>query len=385
MKVLHLWDNYAPGLFDLTHQICIDRKLDSRLLCLNFINRNGSANLGQVEAIKRISLDKNLGVSIAHRTWNRFAMVQSSVKFRRRAKQIVRDWNPDAVHIHFGTTAARLSAEDEIFCGRRCIISFYGFDISQALRSSEIVSAYRRIMRYEPLTHVLCDAARDRILALGGRREQIVVANLPVAVERYGAIPIVAPTSIKRWLIPARFVQKKGHAVAILAFQKFLDVFPDAKLTCWGYGDARWLNALVKQAGLQRCVEIFDNAVEPDFDRAYERILAEHDAVLVPSVVSIDGDDEGGPALTAVIAQAAGKPLICSDFAGSERSVINGVEGFVVAQNDPIALSHAMLRLASDATRATTMGEAGRARVVREFSRATFERELLGWYGGSST
>jgi len=123
-----------------------------------------------------------------------------------------------------------------------------------------------------------------------------------------------------------------------------------------------------------------DNRGQGEFDAAYLKQLNRHDAVLAPSVRSSRGDDEGGPALTAVLAQVAGKPVILSDFPGSERSVTDGVEGLIAPQGDPIALSEAMHRLASDPDAARRMGAAGRTRATREFSRTAFRDALLGWY-----
>jgi len=383
MKVLHIWDNYAHGLFDQTHQICLDSGIDSRILCLTSIER-GLVSSNKIEAIRRVSFDATTGGGILERAWSRASAAFAAAKFRDRARYLMREWAPDAVHIHYGTTAVRLVGVDDVFRGR-CIISFYGFDISQALRSPRTVSSYRNIMRSSPLVHVLCDAARERVLALGGGADRIVEANLPVAIERYQGIPIVGPSSVQNWLMPARFVEKKGHVVALHAFRDFLNVYPEAKLTCWGYGDADWLVTLVRQLSLRENVTVIDNKSETEFDQAYIRILADHDAVLAPSVASSEGDDEGGPALTAVMAQAAGKPIICSNFPGSERMVRDGVEGFVVSQNDAKWLGAAMLCLAKDPARARRMGEAGRARAIADYSAGEFRRAILSWYGSSQT
>ena len=123
-----------------------------------------------------------------------------------------------------------------------------------------------------------------------------------------------------------------------------------------------------------------DNTSEGPFDAAYLRRLREHDAVLAPSVRSARGDDEGGPALTAVLAQVAGKPVIVSDFPGHERSVNDGVEGLIVPQGDVAALAAAMADLSSNRERARAMGKLGRARAVRAFAERTYRDALIGWY-----
>ena len=38
MKVLHLWDNYAPGLFDQSFEICREEGVEAALVCMNLIS-----------------------------------------------------------------------------------------------------------------------------------------------------------------------------------------------------------------------------------------------------------------------------------------------------------------------------------------------------------
>ena len=99
-------------------------------------------------------------------------------------------------------------------------------------------------------------------------------------------------------------------------------------------------------------------------------MLRRHDVVLAPSIRAASGDDEGGPALTLVMAQAAGKPVIASDFPGIERSVTSGVEGLIVPAGDVAALHDAMLALDCDVERWRAFGAAGRVRAIRDFSDA---------------
>lgn len=291
---------------------------------------------------------------------------------------MVREFDPDVIHFHYGTTAAIFEGKPGVL-DRPFIISFYGFDISQALQTPAIRPAYERLMALQPLVHVLCDEAAERAVALGAPRERIVDANLPLPVELYPYVGL-GESGPFRWLMPARFVEKKGHAVALRAFKQHLEHHPESRLTCWGYGHSTWLRKLVDELGLGDRVAVIDNAAEGPFDQAYLKRLHEHDAVLAPSVRSARGDDEGGPALTAVLAQVAGKPVIVSDFPGHERSVTDRVEGLVVPQGDVLSLAEAMIALSSDREPARAMGHAGRERALRAFDRSAYRDALLGWY-----
>ena len=376
MRVLHLWDNYAPGLFDQTLAICAEEGIEAALVAMNWIDR-GVEPPPTMHFVRRTGGESASG-GILSRARQKLGTLVAERRFRALIRREIRRFRPDLLHIHYGTTGAILAS---IKSAMRLpfIVSFYGFDISQGVRIARIRRAYRRLMQRRPLVHVLCDEARERALALGADPARIVDANLPLPVEHYPDLGVPGP--VTRWLIPARFVEKKGHDVALRAFRLHLADHPGDRLTCWGYGDARWLEKRIADYGLTQEVDVIDNRGAGDFDAAYIEQLRRHEAVLAPSVRSNRGDDEGGPALTAVLAQVAGMPVILSDFPGSERSVSDGVEGFIVPQGDPVALSEAMHRLASDLEAARRMGAAGRGRSTREFGRAAFREALVGWYG----
>ena len=376
MRVLHLWDNYAPGLFDRSFEICQAEGIDTRLACMNFIAR-GLEKPSHVVAVRDRPLEES-GAGIWQRIRRKLRAAKDSRAFRTLVRKEIAHFQPDVIHIHYGTTGALLAA-DPTLQSKPFVISFYGFDISQGLRDAKTRNAYCRLFARMPLAHVLCDEARDRVVALGLDASRVVDANLPLPVGRYPDVGINASGPF-RWLIPARFVEKKGHAVALAAFKSHLERHPDDRMTCWGYGDSVWLEKLVSEFRLKDAVEVVNNAGEGPFDEAYLRRLRDHHAVLAPSVTSKRGDDEGGPALTAVMAQVAGKPVIVSNFPGHERSVDDGLEGLVVPQDDSDALARAMTELAADRHRAAAMGAAGRKRALQSFSEASYRDALLSWY-----
>ena len=375
MRVLHLWDNYAPGLFDRSFEICQQEGLETRLACMNFIAR-GSSVPPHVDLVRLLPREDGAS-GIIQRAARKLRFIADRRAFRRMVRRLLAQFQPDVVHVHYGTTLDALG--ENLPSDSRFVLSFYGFDISQGIGIPAIRSAYQRAFRRQPLVHVLCDEARGRALSLGAEPSRIVDANLPLPVDRYPNIGIGSEGPF-RWLIPARFVEKKGHAVALRAFRMHLVHHPDDRLTCWGYGDPAWLETLVDQLGLNTSVDVVHNGSEGEFHAAYARRLEEHDAVLAPSIKSSRGDDEGGPALTVVLAQAAGKPVIVSDFPGHERSVTDRVEGLVVKQGDVDALAAAMAELRSDRGFAAEMGQSGRSRARRDFNEGAYREALLGWY-----
>ena len=67
-------------------------------------------------------------------------------------------------------------------------------------------------------------------------------------------------------------------------------------------------------------------------------------------------------------AMAMGKPVVATRAGGNPEVVADGVTGFLVPARDGLALAKAIKRLLDDPAAAARMGQAGRARVEREFT-----------------
>ncbi len=375
MRILHLWDVYSPGLFDRSHALCLQHDLASDLLCMHLLDR-ATPPEPRVAAVRTIGEDVSSG--LATRAIKRLRRALDQRRFCSAVRRQIAEHRPDVIHFHFGTTAALLEGIPGL-SAIPAVVSFYGYDISAGLDEPHLRRAYQRLLPAAARVHVLCDEARARAITLGAEPGRTALLNLPLDLDGYPLIGI-AGDRVAHWLIPARFVAKKGHLIALDAFARHHQLHPEARLTCWGYGPDRWLHDAIASRGLTDLVTVRQSADPRGFDAAYREQLQRHDAILAPSIKAATGDDEGGPALTAVLAQLAGKPVIFSDFPGSECSLSDGVEGFIVPQNDAAALADAMDRLASDPARAAEMGRAGRERVLGSFSAQAYWSGIEHWY-----
>lgn len=377
MKIAHLWQDYSPNLFDKAHPLCLSHGLDSEIVCQAFID-NGAVPLpGTFFVRKRNPVESN-SHALHRRVIRRLRRPIEARLFARLVRARMQAFNPDVIHLHFGTTATvleNLGALPNV----PMVVSFYGVDVSQSLRDSATLRAYYTIFRKASVLHVLCEEARRRLVEVGCSPEKVRIANLPANLDK---IPDIGVAHIKgvRFLIPARFVEKKGHIVLLRAFHRLLMDEPLARLTCYGYGPSEWLESAVAQLGLSQYVQVVNNQQTSNFTAEYVNVLRQHDVVLAPSIRSSSGDDEGGPALTLVMAQAAGKPVIVSNFPGAERSVDDGVHGFVVPEGDADALHCAMAKMVGNVALWQKFGRAGRQRVVHEFSDAAYWASLQNWY-----
>jgi glycosyltransferase involved in cell wall biosynthesis len=77
---------------------------------------------------------------------------------------------------------------------------------------------------------------------------------------------------------------------------------------------------------------------------------------------------------------ALGLPAVCTDAGGNHEVVLDGVTGLVVPPGDPEALVRALGSLRTHADVRKRMGEAGRARVEREYSVGAMVRSMTAVY-----
>lgn len=114
--------------------------------------------------------------------------------------------------------------------------------------------------------------------------------------------------------------------------------------------------------------------------RAYRRAVC----VVLPSVYrTMYGEEIAAPELlgqTLLEGMACGAPAICTDVAGMPEVVADGVTGFVVPANDPVALGEKLRWLDEHPDAARAMGRAARQRVLDKFTWPRVVRRCLEIY-----
>ena len=115
--------------------------------------------------------------------------------------------------------------------------------------------------------------------------------------------------------------------------------------------------------------------------RAYRRARC----VVLPSVYrTCDGLETKVPELlgqTLLEGMACGAPVICTRVASMPEVVEDGVSGFVVPPNDPVALRDRIVGLLENPEAAARMGRAARRRVLERFTWPAVVSRCLALYG----
>jgi glycosyltransferase involved in cell wall biosynthesis len=111
--------------------------------------------------------------------------------------------------------------------------------------------------------------------------------------------------------------------------------------------------------------------------------------VVLPSVYrTIYGDETRVPELlgqTLLEGMACERPVICTRVASMPEIVEDGVCGFIVPPNDPVAIAERLGWLRDHPAEAAAMGAAARQRVLEKFTWPQVVRRCLELYAGART
>ena len=155
---------------------------------------------------------------------------------------------------------------------------------------------------------------------------------------------------------------------------------PDMELKIIGQlADERYLADLHRMSAGKR-VSFRRDCDDAELIRAYREALC----VVLPSVYRTTyGDQSKVPELlgqTLLEGMACGRPVICTRVASMPEIVEDGVCGFIVPPNNPLAIAERIAWLREHPTEAAAMGAAGRERVLEKFTWPQVVRRCLEIY-----
>jgi phosphatidylinositol alpha-1,6-mannosyltransferase len=265
--------------------------------------------------------------------------------------------------------------------GPRYVCWAHGEDVTIADSSRELRFLARRV--YCAADFVIANSQHTASLlrGLGVPKSAMRVIRPGVDIERFrpgidaeALRSVLAPSGELILLSVGRLQRRKGHDLVIDALARTRRRMPAWRYVIVGEGDERQaLESRVADAGLQNEV-IFVGGIDEKDLPAY---FAACDIFLMPN--RVDGHDVEGFGIVFLEAAASAKAVIGGRSGGVPEAVQHGVTGLLVSGDDASELAQAITELATNPELRRRMGDAGRARVVREFTwdRSASELDLL--------
>jgi phosphatidylinositol alpha-mannosyltransferase len=211
------------------------------------------------------------------------------------------------------------------------------------------------------------EAARHSVTSRMGDGDLLIVPN-GVDVERLAVARPATLSPGRHLLFVGRLEERKGFPVAIEAFARLAELYPDLRLLVIGDGSERDAVEDLPPSVRSR-VEMLGRV---DDDRLASYLRAA-DLYLGPAT--------GGESFGIVLAEAmaAGLPIVASDIAGYRDVARNGLEAVLVPPGDPVALVGGVRRVLDDPAFARSLGDRGAQR-ARDFAWDTITDRLLEVY-----
>ncbi|MGJ4744889.1 glycosyltransferase [Leptospira sp. SA-E8] len=141
-----------------------------------------------------------------------------------------------------------------------------------------------------------------------------------------------------------RFVEKKGIHYLIPAFEKYFSADPDSELKI--AGDGPWKDKLLSLANSTNLPKDKIQFLGYLQGEKKQNFLQESDIIVVPSIISKDGDSEGLPVVL-LEGMASGKICIATFESGADDIIDDGINGFLIPEKDPDAISNSLLKIKS--------------------------------------
>lgn len=289
-----------------------------------------------------------------------------------RLTRVLRREHPDVVHTHGHFSVNILARIAGRLAGARVLAHMH---IENAFRDGR---GRRLQILLDNLTARLCfvlvavsDSTRRALLSQGYPAGRVVTIHN--GVEPAGEVEPVALAPSPVVLEVARLAEVKGQAdllAALSRLERGTVVLAGADIE----GDGAYERLLRREAAR---LGVSARVVFAGHRDDVAALIAGCDVFCLPSLA------EGLP-LGVLDAMARGRPVVATAVGGTPEVVVDGETGFLVPPGDVEALADSLDRLLTDESLRRRAGEAGRARVEREFSADVAAARVLGLYEGAA-
>lgn len=249
-----------------------------------------------------------------------------------------------------------------LFSRAPTVISCRGAQINIAPKNPErqaLREGLRRTFEQAAAVHCVSAAIREEARAFGLDPAKAIIIHPAVDPEFFkpGDEPISMPDRY-RLITTGSLIWRKGYEYLLAAVRELVDRGVPVHLTIIGDGPERQrLLFTIHDLGLQEVVEAPGRLTS---DQVRRRLRAAD--VFVLSSLS------EGISNAVLEGMACGLPVVTTAVGGMLEAVDDGVEGYVVPARDVDALAYALEKLWREPGRRGPMGQAGRARIERDFS-----------------
>ncbi len=274
-----------------------------------------------------------------------------------RLAALIRELQPDVVHLHsrrgadvWGGVAAKMA-------GTPCVLS---------RRVDNPEPRWLVALKYRLYDHVITisEGIRQVLLSEGLEPHRVTCVRSAVDAAPY-LIPADRDALHREFGLPddaivigmvAQLIPRKGHRYLIDAMTALIKDYPNVRVLMFGRGALQpELENEVKNRGLSDIIRF------TGFRTDLPRWMGALDILAHPA-------DMEGLGVSLLQASAAAVPIVTSRAGGLPEAVADGVSGVLISPGDVPALTASLRQFLDDKDLRMRMGQAGRQRILAEFS-----------------
>jgi colanic acid/amylovoran biosynthesis glycosyltransferase len=311
--------------------------------------------------------------------WLKFVERRPPIVYRgeyQTLDSLLKRHGADLMHIYFGHTGVHLLPFIQQW-DKPCVVSFHGADVALKQDIRDYPAKLRRLFDVVPLVFARSQSLAARLIELGCPPEKLRINRTGVPLNEFPFIHRETPANGKWRVIQAcRLIPKKGVATSLRAFAVFKRDNPRAEFFIAGKGPLQpELEMLAAGLGIFKDVHFVGFLSQPRLTELY----AKAHLFLHPSETPPDQNQEGVPN-SILEAMATGLPVAATQHGGIPEAVEHGRTGWLVPEEDHIALANAMQEITSSPRVLTEMGLQARAVVADRFEQEAQINQLESFY-----
>lgn len=270
------------------------------------------------------------------------------------------------LHVYFGHIGVHLLPLLRV-CPIPKIVSFHGADAGVDMEKPRHRAAMGEVFKLADRILARSESLVSELVELGCPREKIRLSRTGIRMDDWPYLERPDPPDGAWRLFQAcRLMDKKGLDVAIRAFARIREKFPNAEFEIAGEGPLlEPLQALAAELGVSEAVH-FSGFLSQDELRA---AMTKAHVFVHPSRTSADGNREGVPN-SMLEAMATGLPVVATRHGGIPEAVEEGVSGLLVDEDDEDGLTQQLLAVLEDDDLRIRLGTAARQHAEEKFGQA---------------
>jgi len=311
--------------------------------------------------------------------WLKFVERRPPIVYRgeyQTLDSLLRRHGADLMHIYFGHTGVHLLPFIEQW-HKPCVVSFHGADVAHKPEIKDYPGKLRRLFNAVPLVFARSQSLAARLMQLGCPPEKLRINRTGIPLSEFPFAHREPPKDGKWKVVQAcRLIPKKGVATSLRAFAIFKKDYPGAEFFIAGKGPLQSeLEMLAGGLGIARDVHFLGFLSQSKLRGLY----GSSHLFLHPSEISPNQDQEGVPN-SVLEAMATGLPVVATRHGGIPEAVDHGRTGFLVSEEDHMALANAMQLIGSSPILLKQMGALAHVTVRERFEQETQIEHLESFY-----